>query len=143
MSASSPLRSSAASHSAAHTVNSRCCRNQKYFRNDILSTSSFNTVNGKRCCNSHKAIKLGAKNTLRFNTVNGRHCCNSPTPLMLVLLLIGFNTVNGKHYFLITFVLPSLRSGTCNVWASSSLRSSAASHSAAHTVNGRCCCNRK
>ena len=76
VSASSPLRSSAASHSAAHTVNSRCCHNQKYFRNDILSTSSFNTVNGKRCCNSHKAIKLGAKNTLRFNTVNGRHCCN-------------------------------------------------------------------
>ena len=54
---------------------------------------------------------------------------------------MGFNTVNGKHYFLITFVLPLLRSGTCNVWASSLLYVSAASHSAAHTVNGRCCCN--
>ena len=89
---SSSLCSSATSHSAAHTINGKCCRNQKYFRNDILSTSSFNTV-------------------------------------------------NGKYYSFITFVLPSLRSGTCNVWTSSLLCSSAASHSAAHTINGRCCCN--
>ena len=50
-----------------------------------------------------------------------------------------FNTASSKCCCFITFVLPSLRSGTCNVWASSSLRSSAASHSAAHTVNGRYC----
>ena len=141
MRTSSSLRSSAASHSAAHTVNGRCCCNVIKLPQK-LHWLSFNTVNGKCCCNTSQKLCLNS-HTDGFNTVNGKHCCNSPTPLMLVLLLIGFNTVNGKHYFLITFVLPSLRSGTCNVWASSSLRSSAASHSAAHTVNGRCCCNYK
>ena len=55
--------------------------------------------------------------------------------------LSSFNTASGKYCYFITFVLPSLRSGTCDVWTSSSLCSSAVSHSAAHTVNGRCCCN--
>ena len=80
----------------------------------------------------------------RFNTVNGRCYYNLAMHIKKQkAFLRSFNTVNSKYYFLFTFVLPSLRSGTCNVWASSSLRSSVASHSAAHTVNGRCCCNEK
>ena len=46
-----------------------------------------------------------------FNTVNGKHCCNK-VKVLLPLAPMRFNTVNGKYYFLIIFVLPSLRSGT-------------------------------
>ena len=49
--------------------------------------------------------------------------------------------MNGRCCCLITFVLPSLRSGTWDVRTSSSLCSSAISHPSAHTVNGRYCCN--
>ena len=61
----------------------------------------------------------------------------------LVLLsngtLNGFNTASGKHCYFITFVFPSLRSGTRDVRASSSLRSSAASHPSSYTASGRYC----
>ena len=53
----------------------------------------------------------------------------------------SFNTASGKYYYFITFVFPSLRSGTRDVRASSSLRSSAASHPSSHTASGRYCCN--
>ena len=75
-----------------------------------------------------------------FNTVNGKGCCNTAYVQYSVTTSAGFNTASGKYCYFITFVLPSLRSGTCDVWTSSSLCSSAVSHSAAHTVNGRCCC---
>ena len=52
-----------------------------------------------------------------------------------------FNTASGKHCYFITFVFPSLRSGTRDVRASSSLCSSAASHPSSHTASGRYCCN--
>ena len=52
----------------------------------------------------------------------------------------SFNTASGKHCYFITFVFPSLRSGTRDVRASSSLRSSAASHPSSHTASGRYCC---
>ena len=51
------------------------------------------------------------------------------------------HTVNGKYYSIITFVFPSLRSGTRDVRTSSSLHSSAASHPSSHTASGRYCCN--
>ena len=53
----------------------------------------------------------------------------------------SFNTASGKHCYFITFVFPSLRSGTRDVRSSSSLRSSAASHPSSHTASGRYCCN--
>ena len=53
----------------------------------------------------------------------------------------SFNTASSKHYYFITFVFPSLRSGTRDVRISSSLRSSAVSHPSSHTTSGRCCCN--
>ena len=56
-------------------------------------------------------------------------------------MLIGFNTASSKHYYFIAFVFPSLRSGTRDVWASSSLCSSAASHPSSHTASGKYCCN--
>ena len=118
---SSPC-SSAASHYSAHTVNDRCCCNIPIiFMLTWQIITCFNTVNGKDCC-----ICLVAYS-----------CCNSIKIKMKRSAFSCFNTVNGRCCCLITFVLPSLRSGTCNVWASSSLRSSAASHSAAHTVNGK------
>ena len=52
----------------------------------------------------------------------------------------GFNTASGRYCYFITFVFPSLRSGTRDVRASSSLRSSAASHPSSHTASGRYCC---
>ena len=55
--------------------------------------------------------------------------------------LKSFNTVNGRYYCQITFVLPSLRSGTWDVRTSSSLCSSAVTHLSAHTVNDKDCCN--
>ena len=53
----------------------------------------------------------------------------------------SFNTASSKHYYFITFVFPSLRSGTRDVRISSSLRSSAVSHPSSYTTSGRCCCN--
>ena len=73
---------------------------------------------------------------------NGKGCYTSLKNMQYISVSSkGFNTVNGKYYFLINFVLPSLHSGTCNVWASSSLCSSAVSHPSASTVNGKHCCN--
>ena len=53
----------------------------------------------------------------------------------------SFNTASGKCCYFITFVFPSLRSGTRDVRSSSSLHFSAASHPLSHTVNGKYCCN--
>ena len=53
----------------------------------------------------------------------------------------SFNTASGKHCYFITFVFPSLRSGTRDVRTSSSLRSSAASHPSSYTASGKHCCN--
>lgn len=77
------------------------------------------------------------------HTVNDKHCCNSKMMMKSSLVKICFNTVNGKLHFLIIFVLPSLRSGTWDVRASSSRCSSAASPPSAHTVNGKGCCNKR
>ena len=57
------------------------------------------------------------------------------------MYLACFNTASGRCCCFITFVFPSLRSGTRDVWASSSLCSSAASHPSSHTASGKCCCN--
>ena len=61
--------------------------------------------------------------------------------LLLFQNYLCFNTTSGRCCCLITFVLPSLCSGTWDVRTSSSLCSSAVSHPSAHTVNGRYCCN--
>ena len=122
---------------------------------NMMVLYSFNTVNGKYnsfvlpslrsgTCNVWASSSLcsSAASHSAAHTVNGRCCCNSKKKVTAMMCTqSGFNTVNSKLHCYITFVLPSLRSGTCNVWVSSSLCSSATSHSAAHTVNGRCCCN--
>ena len=55
---------------------------------------------------------------------------------------VRFNTASGRYCYFITFVFPFLRSGTKDVRASSSLRSSAASHPSSHTASGKKhCCN--
>ena len=56
-----------------------------------------------------------------------------------VVYIGGFNTASGKYYYFITFVFPSLRSGTRDVRALSSLRSPAVSPPSSHTASGRCC----
>ena len=155
--ASSSLRSSAASHSAAHTVNGKyyCfisfilpslrsgtwdVQTSSTLRSSAVSHPSAHTVNGKCCCNEirRKSWKQLSKS---FNTVNGKCCCNlmtnDKTPTDVIM---QFQYQNGKHCYFISFVLPSLRSGTWDVRTSSSLRSSAVAHPSAHTVNGRCCC---
>ena len=48
------------------------------------------------------------------------------------------HTISGKHCYFITFVFPSLRSGTRDVRSSSSLL---CWHPSSHTASGRCCCN--
>ena len=73
------------------------------------------------------------------HTASGRYYCNQLF-VQLYLLAIYFNTVNGRYcclspLFYLLFVQVS------NVWASSSLRSSAASHPSAHTASDRYCCN--
>ncbi len=55
------------------------------------------------------------------------------------VILLCFNTASGKYCYFITFVFPSLRSGTRDVRASSSLCSSAASHPSSHTASDRYC----
>ena len=97
-----------------------------------VSHPSAHTVNGKHCCLSTFVLP-----SLHSN----KNCYNLNSIKQVQYYKLSFNTVNGKCCCYITFVLPSLRSGTCNVWASSSHYSSAASHSVAHTVNGRRCCN--
>ena len=116
--ASSSHSSSAASHPSAHTVN------------------------GKDCCNRQKTnLKCYKLLKQRFNTVNDKHCCNFKIVRKFVIMVISFNTVSGKYYCQITFVLPSLCSGTWDVRTSSSRCSSAISHPSAHTVNGKYYCN--
>ena len=46
------------------------------------------------------------------------------------------HTISGKHCYFITFVFPSLRSGTRDVRSSSSLL---CWHPSSHTASGRCC----
>ena len=53
----------------------------------------------------------------------------------------SFNTASGKYCYFITFVFPSLWSGTRDVRASSSLCFSTASHPSSHTASGKHCCN--
>ena len=79
----------------------------------------------------------------RFNTASGRHYCNvnSIYPHNSQVLWLSFNTASGKCCYFITFVFPSLRSGTRDVRTSSSLRSSAASHPSSHTASDKYCCN--
>ena len=55
--------------------------------------------------------------------------------------IVSFNTASSKYCYSILFVFPSFQSGTRDVRASSSLRSSAASHPSSHTASGRYCCN--
>ena len=157
---SSSRCSSAVSHSAAHTVNGRCCcfitfvlpslrsgtrdvRTSSSRCSSAVSHPSAHTVNSKCCCNVLllRIISIQTKKQ-RFNTVNGRYYyINIASIGYNKTSWLCFNTVNGKHYCPITFVLPSLRSGTWDVRPSSSLCSSAASHPSAHTVNGKDCCN--
>ena len=107
----------------------------------MSTPTSFNTVNGKCCCNCI-SLKLVSVMSQCFNTVNGKSCCNMSIFMkMNVPQKWCFNTVNSKGHCLITFVLPSLRSCTCDVRTSSSPCSSAVSHPTAHTVNDKYCCN--
>ena len=48
------------------------------------------------------------------------------------------HTISGKHCYFITFVFPSLRSGTRDVRSSSSLL---CWHPSSHTASGKCYCN--
>ena len=114
---SSSLCASAVSHPSAHTESDKNCCNLILGVHKLTLTYSFNTVNGKSYCN------------------------NSFKRCMVALMKKGFNTVTGKFGYSIIFVLPSLRSGTWDVRASSSRCPSAASHPSAHTVNGKHCCN--
>ena len=55
------------------------------------------------------------------------------------VLYLSIHTASGKYCYFLTFVFPSLRSGTRDVRASSSLCSSASSHPSSHTASGRYC----
>ena len=58
-----------------------------------------------------------------FNTENDKYCCNSKRQWVLIntLYLVSFNTASSKHIHSILLVFLSLRSGTKDGRASSSL----------------------
>ena len=117
----------------------------------------FNTVNGRCCCflifvlpslrsgtwdmRPSSSLCSSAISHPSAHTVNGRCCCNYSIDHQTGYDRTSFNTVNGRCCYFITFVLPSLRSGTWDVRTSSSLCSSAVSHPSTHTVNSKRCCN--
>ena len=131
--------------------------NDKMVNNSTELCSGFNTANGKNCylitfvlpslrsgtCNVwiSSSLRSSAASHSAAHTASGRYCCNAIILLLMFKMVLRFNTASGRYCYLITFVLPSLRSGTCDVWTSSSRCSSAASHSAAHTASGRYYCN--
>ena len=124
-----------------------------------LGYSCFNTANSKYCyliTFVFPSLRSGTRDVRTSSsrcssaashpsshTVNGKYCCNWIKIKDSSLIKKSFNTVNGKYCYLITFVFPSLRSGTRDVRASSSLCSSAASHSSSHTINGKYYYNKK
>ena len=139
-----------------NTVNGRYCCNVTEDNICTCGLGGFNTVNGRCCCflifvlpslrsgtwdvRTSSSLCSSAVSHPSAHTVNGRCCCNYSIDHQTGYDRTSFNTVNGRCCYFITFVLPSLRSGTCDVWTSSSLCSSAVLHPAAHTVNGRYCC---
>ena len=85
---------------------------------------------------------LSGFNTIQvIHTASGRCCCNQAGDRIARIEDYRFNTASGRHCYFITFVFPSLQSGTRDVRSSSSLHSSAASHPSSHTASGRYCCN--
>ena len=130
---SSSLFCSAASHSAAHTVNGKyCC-----FITFVLSSLCSGTWDGQ----TSLSLCTSAVSHPSAHTPGGRCCCNLLCYKYLYPNYNRFNTASSSYHCFITFVLPSLRSGTWDGRTSSSLCSSAASHSAAHTASVRCYCN--
>ena len=76
-----------------------------------------------------------------FNTVNGRCCCNQmQMAVSNTIIYLCFNTASGRYNYLsLLFYLLFVQ--VSSVRTSSSFCSYAVSHSAAHTVSGRYCCN--
>ena len=119
-----------------HTTSGKYC----YFITFVFP--SFQS--GTRDVRSSSSLRSSAASHPSSHTASGKHCCNVHILMITNLRAnVGFNTASGKHYCFITFVFPSLRSGTRDVRPSSSLRSSAASHPSSHTASGKYCCNSK
>ena len=132
--ASSSLCSSAASHPSAHTASGRYC----YF---ITFVFPF-LRSGTRDVQASSSLCSSASSHPSSHTASGKHCCNLITISERLLQQQCFNTASGRCCYSILFVFPSFQSGTRDVRASSSLRSSAASHPSSHTASGRYCCNK-
>ena len=154
---SSSLHSSAASHPSSHTASGKPCCNRCILTHFTLKKNCFNTASGRhfhsilfvfpslrsgtRDVRSSSSLRSSAGTFRRILRAVGTVAMQFL--LSLFLFLHCFNTASGRHCYFITFVFPSLRSGTRDVRPSSSLRSSAASHPSSHTASGKCYCNRK
>ena len=139
---SSSFRSSAASHPSSHTANGKYCCNFDESKPYWWRLCRVSIPQAVSTVATNKLEDTFKKAIESFNTASDKHCCNEEvmSPSMCVKQQ-RFNTASGRYCYFITFVFPSLRSGTRDVRASSSLRSSAASHPSSHTASGRYCCN--
>ena len=130
---SSSLHSSAASHPSSHTASSK----HYYFITFVFPSLR----SGTRDVRISSSLRSSAVSHTSSHTTSGRCCCNTSNHQKMLQKLHGFNTASGRHYYFITFIFPSLRSGTRVVRTSSSLCSSATSHPSSHTTSSKCCCN--
>ena len=140
---SSSFRSSAASHPSSHTANGKYCCNFDESKPYWWRLCRVSIPQAVSTVATNKLEDTFKKAIESFNTASDKHCCNEEvmSPSMCVKQQ-RFNTASGRYCYFITFVFPSLRSGTRDVRTSSSLCSSAVSHPSSHTASGRYCCNR-
>ena len=125
-------------------TNSICCQsfNTASSKHYYFITFVFPSLrSGTRDVRISSSLRSSAVSHPSSHTTSGRCCCNTSNHQKMLQKLHGFNTASGRHYYFITFVFPSLRSGTRVVRTSSSLCSSATSHPSSHTTSGKCCCN--
>ena len=153
-----PLRAALKSDRFNTASGRHCCNTLKNSWRGWWRIISFNTASGRYCyfitfvfpsfqsgtrdVRTSSSLRSSSASHPSSHTASGRYCCNKRMTVKNSCSRITcFNTASGKYYYFITFVFPSLRSGTRDVRASSSLRSSAASHPSSHTASGRHCCN--
>ena len=125
-------------------TNSICCQsfNTASSKHYYFITFVFPSLrSGTRDVRISSSLRSSAVSHTSSHTTSGRCCCNTSNHQKMLQKLHGFNTASGRHYYFITFIFPSLRSGTRVVRTSSSLCSSATSHPSSHTTSSKCCCN--
>ena len=134
------MRTSSSLHSSAGTLR-RILQAVGTVASSPLFSLPFSQ--GLEMCGPHRRFAPLLPRTLRrIPQAVGTVATTTTSTQITVVYIGGFNTASDRYYYFITFVFSSLRSGTRDVRASSSLRSSAASHPSSHTASGRYCCSR-